>query len=219
MHENSVYEGWNFEGENDNKIGDESLRSSSYGEGVFDLIQDIFNVQVEVNDSGLMETRSRTRAKTREDYKEKRKEDTTRTDTTKLDEIKSGKKYGSINVRTLSMKGDRYKREICGATVAASEWILEFQARGLGVVGLQECRVKGDMAGKEGPYHTFYTGEKEDREHGVGIFVLENIISGEVEIRHVNARLMWIAGVIYGVHHVIVSAYAPTNDEHDNGDS
>ena len=53
----------------------------------------------------------------------------------------------------------------------------------------------------------------------MGIFVLENIISGEVEIRHVNARLMWIAGVIYGVHHVIVSAYAPTNDEHDNGDS
>ena len=54
----------------------------------------------------------------------------------------------------------------------------------------------------------------------MGIFVLENIISGEVEIRHVNARLMWIAGVIYGVHHhVIVSAYAPTNDENDNGDT
>ena len=68
------------------------------------------------------------------------------------------------------MKDDRYKKEICGATAAASEWILEFQARGLGVVGLQECRVKGNMAGKEGPYHTFYTGEKEDREHGMGIF-------------------------------------------------
>ena len=47
MHENSVYEGWNFEGDNGNKIGDESFMASSYGEGVFDLIQDIFNVQVE----------------------------------------------------------------------------------------------------------------------------------------------------------------------------
>ena len=44
---NSVYEGWNFEGYNGNKEGDESLRASSYGEGVFDLIQEIFNVQVD----------------------------------------------------------------------------------------------------------------------------------------------------------------------------
>ena len=118
-------------------------------------------MQVEESDSGFfMVTRPRARAKTRGDYKEKGKEViTTRTAKIKSDENRSGKKYGSINVRTLSMKDDdRYKKEIlCGATAAASEWILEFQARGLGVVGLQECRVKGNMAGKEGPYHTFYT--------------------------------------------------------------
>ena len=69
------------------------------------------------------------------------------------------------------MKGDRYRKEVCGATAAASEWILEFQARELGVIGLQECRVMGNMVGKEGPYIFFYTGEKTERDHGVGIFL------------------------------------------------
>ena len=37
------------------------------------------------------------------------------------------------------------KRELCGATAAATdEWVLEFQARQLDVVGLQECRVTGN---------------------------------------------------------------------------
>jgi hypothetical protein len=88
MHENAKYEEWNLEVNNFNKEGDESLRASSYGEGVFDLIQDIFNVQVEESDSGFMATRSRTRAKTRIDLKEKRKEVTTVAGKTKTDKKK-----------------------------------------------------------------------------------------------------------------------------------
>ena len=123
-------------------------------------------------------------------------------------------KYGSINVRSLVMKNDKYKRELCGAAAAAAtEWVLEFQARQLDVVGLQECRVCGNKVGSEGPYRTFYTGEEEKKVHGVGIFILERIMNGEFEVQHVSARCMWIVGELSGVKQVIVSAYAPTNDE------
>jgi hypothetical protein len=57
--------------------------------------------------------------------------------------IGDNKRYASINVRTLAMKGDKNRKEACGQTAAAVEWIMEFEARGLGVVGLQECRIPG----------------------------------------------------------------------------
>jgi hypothetical protein len=51
--------------------------------------------------------------------------------------IGDNKRYASINVRTLAMKGDKNRKEACGQTAAVVEWIMEFEARGLGVVGLQ----------------------------------------------------------------------------------
>jgi exonuclease III len=195
------------EGEEEN-----SHRASSYGEDVFEFIQEIFNIDIIEDDNGAPVTRSRTRAMAQKDTKNRREKESEKV----VGKPKSNaidKKYGSINVRTLTMKEDRYKKEACGVTAAASEWILEFKARKLGVVGLQECRVKGNMVGKEGPYHTFYTGEKDGRNHGVGIYLLNSVISGEVDVQHVSARLMWVVGVIYGVKQAVVSVYAPTNDE------
>jgi hypothetical protein len=57
--------------------------------------------------------------------------------------IGDSKRYASINVWTLAMKGDKNRKEACGQTAAAVEWTMEFEARGLGVVGLQECRIPG----------------------------------------------------------------------------
>ncbi len=92
--------------------------------------------------------------------------------------------------------------------------MLEFQARQLDVVGLQECRVTGNKVGSsEGPYRTFYTGEEEKKVHGVGIFILESIMNGEFEVQHINAGCMWIVGELAGVKHAIITAYAPTNDD------
>ena len=51
------------------------------------------------------------------------------------------KRYASINVRTLAMKGIKNRKETCGKMAAAVEWVIEFEERGLGIIGLQECRV------------------------------------------------------------------------------
>ena len=68
------------------------------------------------------------------------------------------KRYGSINVRTLVMKGDKHSKEACGKTAAVTEWVIEFENRGLGIIGLQECRIPSGMDGCEGSYRTFYAG-------------------------------------------------------------
>ena len=40
------------------------------------------------------------------------------------------------------MKDDKNSKEADGRVAAALEWACEFEARGLGVIGLQECRVR-----------------------------------------------------------------------------
>ena len=199
---------------------EESMRASSYGEGVFELIQEIFHVlHVEESDDGRPVTRLRSEMSRKKQNRSELRNPggpisyIDKMSTNSKDIVQKVQKYGSINVRTLSMKDDNYRKEVCGETAAASEWILEFQARELGVIGLQECRVMGNMVGKEGPYINFHTGEKTEREYGVEIFLLEHITSGEFEVRHVNARLMWVVGNIFGVKQAVVTAYAPTNDE------
>ena len=62
------------------------------------------------------------------------------------------KRYTSINVDTLAMKGDKNRRETCGKTAAAVEWVIEFEERGLGIIGLQEYRVPGGMDGSKENY-------------------------------------------------------------------
>ena len=62
------------------------------------------------------------------------------------------KRYASINVRTLAMKGDKNRKEACGQTAAAVGWVMEFEERGLGIVGLQECRIPNGVDGCEGSY-------------------------------------------------------------------
>ena len=60
--------------------------------------------------------------------------------------------------------------------------------------------MSGNKVGSEGPYRTFYTGEEEKKVHGgVGMFILESIMSGEFEIQHISARCMWIVGELSGV--------------------
>ena len=115
--------------------------TSQYAEGVFELIQEIFNVEVEISSCGTpVITRSRTRSEVQKSSKDRwsnggdRTIQAQKTNSAKRDVVK----YGSINVRSLVMKDDNYKRELCGATAAATEWVLEFQARQLDVVGLQE---------------------------------------------------------------------------------
>ena len=114
--------------------------TSQYAEGVFELIQEIFNVEVEISSCGTPVTRSRTRSEVQKSSKDRwsnggdRTMQAQKTNSAKRDVVK----YGSINVRSLVMKDDNYKRELCGATAAATEWVLEFQARQLDVVGLQE---------------------------------------------------------------------------------
>ena len=44
------------------EVIEEENTSSQYAEGVYELIQEIFNVEVEVNNSGTPITRSRTRS-------------------------------------------------------------------------------------------------------------------------------------------------------------
>jgi hypothetical protein len=62
----------------------------------------------------------------------------------------TGKRNASINVRTLAMKGDKHRKEACGQqTAGAVEWVLEFETRGLGIIGLQECRIPSGMDGTE----------------------------------------------------------------------
>ena len=61
----------------------------------------------------------------------------------------SAKRYASINVRTLAMKGDKNRKEACGKTAAAVEWVMEFEERGLGIIDLQECRIPSAMDGCE----------------------------------------------------------------------
>ena len=48
--------------------------------------------------------------------------------------VGANKRYASINVRTLAMKGNKNRKEACGQTAAAVEWVLEFEDRGLGIV-------------------------------------------------------------------------------------
>ncbi len=126
----------------------------------------------------------------------------------------TGKRYASINVRTLVMKGDKHRKEACGQTTAgAVEWVLEFETRGLGIIGLQECRIPtSGMDGTEGEYRTFYSGNAEGkRQHGVGLYMHNRVISGEFEIQSVNERIIWVYGSIYGVDQAVFSVYAPTN--------
>jgi hypothetical protein len=124
----------------------------------------------------------------------------------------TGKRYASINVRTLAMKGDKHRKEACGQTAGAVEWVLEFETRGLGIIGLQECRIPSEMDGTEGEYRTFYSGNvKGKRQHGVGLYMHNRVTSGEFEIQPVNERIIWVYGSIYGVDQAVFSVYAPTN--------
>jgi hypothetical protein len=67
--------------------------------------------------------------------------------------IGNSKRYASINVRTLAMKGDKNRIEACGQIAAAVGWVMEFEERGLGIiVGLQECRIPNGVDGCEGSY-------------------------------------------------------------------
>ena len=131
--------------------------------------------------------------------------------------IGDSKRYASINVRTLAMKGDKNRKEACGQTAAAVEWTMEFEARGLGVVGLQECRIPGGVDGQEGDYRTFYSGNADGgRQHVVGIYLHSSVTSGEFDIQPVNERILWVYGSIYGIDHAVFAVYAPTN-KMDNG--
>ncbi len=132
--------------------------------------------------------------------------------------IGDNKRFASINVRTLTMKGDKnHKEEACGQTAAAVEWIMEFEARELGVVGLQECRIPSGVDGHEGNYRTFYSGKADGgRQHGVGIYMNSSVTRGEFDIQPVNERILWVHGSIYGMDHAVFAVYAPTNKK-DNG--
>ena len=122
------------------------------------------------------------------------------------------KRYASINVRTLAMKGDKHRKEACGQTAGAVEWVLEFESRGLGIIGLQECRIPSGMDGTEGEYRTFYSGNAEGkRQHGVGLYMHNRVTSGEFDIQPVNERIIWVYGSIYAVDQAVFSVYAPTN--------
>ena len=82
--------------------------------------------------------------------------------------VGDSKRYASINLRTLAMKGDKNrKKETCGKTAAAVEWVIEFEERGLEIIGLQECRVPGGIDESEGNYRTFYSGNEDGKwQHG-----------------------------------------------------
>ena len=125
----------------------------------------------------------------------------------------TGKRYASsINVRTLAMKGDKHRKEACGQTAGAVEWVLEFESRGLGIIALQECRIPSGMDGTEGEYRTCYSGSAEGkRQHGVGLHMHNRVTSGEFDIQPVSERIIWVYGSIYGVDQAVFSVYAPTN--------
>ena len=130
------------------------------------------------------------------------------------------RRYGTINVRTLAMKDDKNSKEADGRVAAALEWACEFETRGLGVIGLQECRVPGQVDGQEGEcYRTSYSGNSDgDSRHGVGLFLHAKVTCGEFDIQQVSERLMWVYGSIYGVQQAVFSVYAPTNrsdNEHE----
>jgi exonuclease III len=109
-------------------------------------------------------------------------------------------------------KGDKNRKETCGKTAGAAEWVIEFKERGLGVIGLQECRVPSGVDGSEGDYRTFYSGKEDGkRQHGVGIYMHNSVTTGEFEIQPVNERIMWVYGSIYGEQQAAFSIYAPTN--------
>ena len=122
------------------------------------------------------------------------------------------KRYGSSNVRTLAMKGDRNRKETCEQVAAAVEWVIEFEERGLGIIGLQECRIPSGMDGCEGEYRTYYSGNVDGkRQHGVGIFMHNTVTQGEFDIQPINERIMWIYGMVFGVMQAVFAVYAPTN--------
>jgi hypothetical protein len=103
-------------------------------------------------------------------------------------------------------------KEACGKTAAAVEWVLEFEERGLGIIGLQECRISSAVDGCEGEYRTYYSGKEDGtRQHGVGIYMHRAVTRGEFDIQPVNERLIWVYGNIYGVEQAVFSVYAPTN--------
>ena len=130
----------------------EEENTSQYAEGVYELIQEIFYVEVEINNNGTPIARTRTRFDVQKRPKNTWNKYGEMPMKAKMTTVaqKEVVKYGSINVRSLVMQNDKYKRELCGATAAATEWVLEFQARQLDVVGLQECRVSGNKVGSEG---------------------------------------------------------------------
>ena len=104
----------------------EAEETSQYAEGVFELIQEIFNVEVEVNKFDAPITRSRTRSGFQNGSSKEWNNRRGRSIQANMPKIaqRGLVKYGSINVRSLVMKDDKYKRELCGATAAATEWIL-----------------------------------------------------------------------------------------------
>jgi exonuclease III len=130
------------------------------------------------------------------------------------------RRYGTINVRTLAMKDDKNSKEADGRVAAALKWACEFEARGLGVIGLQECRVPGQVDGQEGEcYRTFYSDNRDgESKHGVGLYLHTKVTRGEFDIQQVSERVMWVYGSIYGVQQAAFSVYAPTNrsdNEHE----
>jgi len=121
--------------------------------------------------------------------------------------------YATINVRTLKIQNDGYKRhEEDGSCALAEVWATFMTVLGCGIFAVQECRIPGQTTTTCGEYRVFYSGRTTDkkRQHGVGIFIRKDWIKGAVDIQPITERILWIHGTFHGVTRTIMVVYAPT---------
>jgi len=116
--------------------------------------------------------------------------------------------YATINVRTLKIQNDGYKRyEEDGTCALAEVWATFMAVLGCGIFVVQECRIPGQTSTTCGDYRVFYSGRTADRkrQHGVGIFIRKDWITGTVDVQPITERLLWIHGTFHGVTRTIMA--------------
>jgi exonuclease III len=125
--------------------------------------------------------------------------------------------YATVNVRTLRIRNDGHRKfEEDGNYALAEQWVVEMELVGCGLFAVQECRIPGQADTTFGGYRAFFSGAKEKRQHGVGLFIRQDWITGSIDLQPISERLLWINGTFHGTKRTIVVVYAPTEVADDN---
>ena len=90
--------------------------------------------------------------------------------------------------------------------------VAECRSAGIGILLLQELKLKGDGRIARDGYTLIFSGHSSIRKEGVGVLLEDCYLGDILEVKAVSSRIMWIVMKRFEKLSVYFSLYAPTNN-------